>query len=120
LVRGQDTIVDRRRAVLVWEPGKKVPVYAFPGEDVALVSGPAAPSASCLYKGFASYRDVLLDGRGIAVCSGPTRRRSGRPPRSGDTSRPHNERVDLIVDGHPQERSGGPLGPPAEPSTPAA
>jgi hypothetical protein len=24
--RGQDTIVDSRRAVLVWEPGKKVPV----------------------------------------------------------------------------------------------
>ena len=28
--RGKDTIVDSQRAVLVWEPGKKVPVYAFP------------------------------------------------------------------------------------------
>src|SRR6266567_7220887 len=44
--RGKDTIVDSRRALLVWEPGKKVPIYAFPREDVALVSGPAAPSAS--------------------------------------------------------------------------
>jgi uncharacterized protein (DUF427 family) len=32
--RGGDTIVDSRRALLVWEPGKKTPVYAFPGEDV--------------------------------------------------------------------------------------
>jgi uncharacterized protein (DUF427 family) len=44
--RGKDTIVDSRRAVLVWEPGKKVPIYAFPREDVALVSGPAAPRAA--------------------------------------------------------------------------
>ncbi len=28
--RGKDTIVDSRRALLVWEPGKKVPIYAFP------------------------------------------------------------------------------------------
>ena len=41
--RGKDTIVDSQRAVLVWEPGKKVPIYAFPREDVTLVTGPAAP-----------------------------------------------------------------------------
>jgi uncharacterized protein (DUF427 family) len=29
------TIVDTRRALLVWEPGKKVPIYTFPVEDVA-------------------------------------------------------------------------------------
>jgi hypothetical protein len=29
-MRGADTIVDSRRAVLVWEPGQKVPIYAFP------------------------------------------------------------------------------------------
>jgi uncharacterized protein (DUF427 family) len=34
-VRGGDTIVDTRHAVLVWEPGKKVPSYAFPRQDVA-------------------------------------------------------------------------------------
>ena len=56
--RGKDTIVDSWRAVLVWEPGKKVPIYAFPREDVALVSGPAAPSASQA-RGFA---DPDLDG----------------------------------------------------------
>ena len=44
--RGADTIVDSRRAVLVWEPGKKVPIYAFPREDVALISGRAATPSS--------------------------------------------------------------------------
>jgi uncharacterized protein (DUF427 family) len=34
-VRGGATVVDTRRALLVWEPGKKVPVYAFPTEDVS-------------------------------------------------------------------------------------
>jgi hypothetical protein len=56
--RGKDTIVDSRRALLVWEPGKKVPIYAFPREDVALVSRPAAPSTSQA-RGFA---DPDLDG----------------------------------------------------------
>lgn len=32
--RGGQPIVDTNRAVLVWFPGKKVPVYAFPAEDV--------------------------------------------------------------------------------------
>jgi uncharacterized protein (DUF427 family) len=35
-VRAGATLVDSRRALLVWEPGKKVPIYAFPREDVAL------------------------------------------------------------------------------------
>jgi uncharacterized protein (DUF427 family) len=33
------TVVDSRHAILVWEPGKKVPIYAFPAEDVADASG---------------------------------------------------------------------------------
>ncbi|MER7660091.1 DUF427 domain-containing protein [Streptomyces sp. NPDC096193] len=32
--KGEDTIVDSRRPVLVWEPGRPVPLYAFPAEDV--------------------------------------------------------------------------------------
>lgn len=32
--RGEDTIVDSRRALLVWEAGKRVPIYAFPADDV--------------------------------------------------------------------------------------
>ena|SRR5947209_8700684 len=33
--QGEATVVDSRRAVLVWEPGKMAPVYAFPREDVS-------------------------------------------------------------------------------------
>src|SRR5947209_7357318 len=33
-VRGGETVVDSRRALLVWPPGRKVPVYAFPRADV--------------------------------------------------------------------------------------
>lgn len=38
------TIVDTRSALLVWEAGKRVPIYAFPAEDVALASGTDAVS----------------------------------------------------------------------------
>jgi uncharacterized protein (DUF427 family) len=44
-VRGDSTIVDTRRAILVWEPGRKVPAYAFPREDV---DADAAGSAESL------------------------------------------------------------------------
>jgi uncharacterized protein (DUF427 family) len=54
--RGKETIVDSRRAVLIWEPGKKVPIYAFPREDVALVPGHAATSPA------RSFADPDLDG----------------------------------------------------------
>jgi hypothetical protein len=30
------TVVNSRHAMLIWEPGKKVPIYAFPAEDVAV------------------------------------------------------------------------------------
>jgi uncharacterized protein (DUF427 family) len=214
--RGQDTIIDTRRAVLVWEPGKKVPVYAFPREDVAPVSGPAAtfptrgfadpgldgyitipwdsldhwfeedeevfvhprdpfvrvdalqssrhvrverdgfllaesdspilvfetgllaryylperdvdPSlladsdlrTGCPYKGFASYRDVLLNGRRHRGLFWSYQAPFRDVAAVKGYLAPYNERVDLIIDGHPQERPAGPLGPRAEPSTPAA
>ena len=33
--KGGETVVDSRAAVLVWEPGKRVPVYAVPRTDVS-------------------------------------------------------------------------------------
>jgi uncharacterized protein (DUF427 family) len=42
--RDGETIVDSRRALLLWEPGKKVPIYAFPADDVLLSSEEAAAS----------------------------------------------------------------------------
>jgi uncharacterized protein (DUF427 family) len=35
-MRGGDTVVDTRDALLVWEPGKRTPIYAFPRQDVSL------------------------------------------------------------------------------------
>ena len=50
--RGDNTIVDTRHAVLVWEPGKTVPSYALPRQD-------AAPAAAAEARGF---DDPDLDG----------------------------------------------------------
>jgi uncharacterized protein (DUF427 family) len=47
-----DTVADSRRALLVWEPGRPVPVYAVPREDVA---APALEKAR-------EYPDPELDG----------------------------------------------------------
>jgi uncharacterized protein (DUF427 family) len=33
---GGETVVDSRRALLVWKPGKMTPIYAFPSEDVSV------------------------------------------------------------------------------------
>ena len=43
--RGGDTIVDTRQALLVWEPGRRVPSYAFPYQDVV-------PEAAAEGRGF--------------------------------------------------------------------
>jgi len=40
--RSGTTVVDSRRAMLVWKRGKMVPIYAFPEEDVALDRDDAA------------------------------------------------------------------------------
>jgi uncharacterized protein (DUF427 family) len=213
--RGEDTVIDSRRALLIWEPDKKVPIYAFPREDVHLVSnGSRAPETrafddpdldgyltipwdsldhwyeedeevsvhprdpfvrvdalkssrhvrverdgyvlaesnapilvyetglptryylpqsdvevslrdsdrqtGCPYKGFASYHDVVIEGR-----RHPDLFWSYRTPFREATDvkgylAPYNERVDLVVDGEPQERPPGPLGRPAPSVTHAA
>jgi uncharacterized protein (DUF427 family) len=214
--RGNDTIVDSRSAVLVWEPGKKVPIYAFPRQDVALVSGRAAASqprgfadpdldgyvtipwdsldhwfeedeevfvhprdpfiridalgssrhvrverdghllaeshspillfetglptryylperdvdpslladsslqTGCPYKGFASYRDVVLDGRRHPGLFWSYRAPFREVSQVKGYLAPYNERVDLIVDGHLQDRPPGPLAPRGEPGPRAA
>jgi uncharacterized protein (DUF427 family) len=51
------TVVDSRRAILVWEPGKRVPIYAFPTDDVAL---PCSSDADSL--GVRDFDDPDLDG----------------------------------------------------------
>jgi uncharacterized protein (DUF427 family) len=55
--RDGTTVVDSRRAILIWEPGKRVPIYAFPAEDVAL--GSSGDTASL---GVRSFDDPDLTG----------------------------------------------------------
>ena len=202
--------------MLVWEPGKKVPIYPVPREDVALVSGPADASEArafadpdldgyitipwnsldhwfeedeemfvhlrdpivrvdalkssrhvrverdghwlaesdspilvfetglptryylperdvdpsllvdsdlqtgCPYKGFASYRDVVLSGRRYPGLFWYYQAPFMEVSQVKGYLAPYNERVDLIVDGRRQDRPAGPLGPRGEPGMRAA
>lgn len=210
--RGDETIVDSRRALLVWEPAKKTPVYAFPREDVAPaaasgVRGFADPDldgyvalaweraehwyeedeevfvhprdpfvridalkssrhvrverdgrllaesdgpvllfetglptryylpesavegslleaseleTGCPYKGFASYRDVVLDGRRHPNLFWSYQHPFPEASAVKDHLAPYSERVDLIVDGELQDRPASPLRRRGEPSRRAA
>src|SRR5947207_8622252 len=51
------TVIDSRHAVLVWQPGKMVPIYGFPADDVALGSSDEAASLGVRY-----FDDVDLAG----------------------------------------------------------
>ena len=86
-------------AVLVWEPGKKVPILRVP-PDSDLQTG-------CPYKGFASYRDVVLDGRRHRGLFWSYQASFREVSAVKGYLAPYNERVDLTVDGHPP-RSGPP------------
>lgn len=200
--RGEDTVVDTRRALLVWEPSKRVPIYALPRDDVALGSSgdargfdepeldgyvmidwdalehwyeedeevfvhPRDPfvrvdalrssrrvrveregrllaqsdspilvfetglptryylperdveassladsdlQTGCPYKGFASYRDVVLNGRRHPNLFWYYKHPFNEVAQIEGYLAPYSERVDLIVDGEPQERPAGPLG----------
>jgi uncharacterized protein (DUF427 family) len=55
-MRGGDTIVDSRRAVLVWEPGRPTPIYAFPPEDVSIVSDDESA------EGLREFADPVIEG----------------------------------------------------------
>jgi uncharacterized protein (DUF427 family) len=97
-------------AILVFETGLPTRYY-LPESDVdASVLRDSDLHTGCPYKGFASYRDVVLDGR---------RHRNllwYYPAPFRETAEiegyiaPYSERVDLIVDGELQERPAGPLG----------
>lgn len=66
-ISGGRTFADSRRTVLVWEPKRIVPSYAFPDEDLHAVVTPA-PSE----RGEAGHRPVLDPSIGFAVhtCDG--------------------------------------------------
>ncbi|GAA2637929.1 hypothetical protein GCM10010399_84010 [Dactylosporangium fulvum] len=66
--RGDVTVVDSRRPVLVWEPGRPVPLYAFPEADVRtdLLRPAADPPAGEPHGAGATWYD-LADGGEVAA-----------------------------------------------------
>jgi uncharacterized protein (DUF427 family) len=93
--------------------------YYLPESDIdASVLADSDLHTGCQYKGFASYRDVVLE----------TRRHPNlfwyyKAPFISELRghlAPYSERVDLIVDGELQERPQGPLGRRAAHERPAA
>ncbi|MFF4234117.1 DUF427 domain-containing protein [Streptomyces sp. NPDC001820] len=63
--KGDATVVDSRRPILVWEPGRPVPLYAFPEQDVRtdLLRKAAKPPASGRHAGSTVFYDLEIGGK---------------------------------------------------------
>jgi uncharacterized protein (DUF427 family) len=96
--------------VLLFETGAPTRYY-LPESDVdaSLLAG-SDLHTGCPYKGFASYHDVVVEGRRHPNLFWyyPTPLKEAEQVEG--YLAPYNERVDVIVDGQLQERPGGPLG----------
>ena len=96
--------------ILVFETGLPTRYY-LPESDVdTSIFADSDLRTGCPYKGFASYRDVVLDGRRNPSLFWYYQEPFGELSKIKGRFAPYNERVDLIVDGELQERPGGPLG----------
>ncbi|WP_345044757.1 DUF427 domain-containing protein [Streptomyces sannanensis] len=61
--KGDVTVVDSRRPLLVWEPGRPVPLYAFPEGDVRMdLLRPAARPPAGRHSGATVFYDLQLGG----------------------------------------------------------
>lgn len=62
--KGDVTVVDSRRPILVWEPGRPVPLYAFPEQDVRmdLLHRAVAPPTG-RHSGSTLFYDLAVGGR---------------------------------------------------------
>ena len=100
--------------LLVFETGLPTRYYVPESDVETSLLAESDLHTGCPYKGFASYRDVVLDGRRhpnlFWYYKAPFNQVSGI---KGYLA-PYSERVDLIVDGELQERPAGPLGRRAE------
>ena len=106
--------------VLVFETGSPTRYY-LPESDVdTSVLADSELRTGCPYKGFASYRDAVLDGRRNPSLFWSYADPFGEVSKIKGRLAPYNERVELIVDGELQERPAGPLGRPARSNIRAA
>ncbi|MFE6130818.1 DUF427 domain-containing protein [Streptomyces sp. NPDC056437] len=69
--KGEITVVDSRRPVLVWEPGRPVPLYAFPAEDVRtdLLRTVERPANSRRHAGATVFYDLVLADQSVKAAA---------------------------------------------------
>jgi uncharacterized protein (DUF427 family) len=112
--RDSHQLAESDRPVLVFETGLPTRYY-LPERDVeSSVLTDSDLQTGCPYKGFASYRDVVLDRRRHRNLFWYYKAPFNEVSEIRGYLAPYSERVDLIVDGDLQERPAGPLGPRAD------
>lgn len=102
--------------VLLFETGHSTRYYLPPSDVDASVLADSDLQTGCPYKGFAAYRDVVLDGREHPNLFWYYDAPFSEVSEIKGYLAPYSERVDLIIDGERQERPAGPLGPRAQPN----
>ena len=106
--------------ILVFETGLPARYY-LPEKDVdGSVLADSDLHTGCQYKGFASYRDVVLETRRHPNLFWYYETPFAQVSELIGHLAPYSERVDLVVDGELQERPQGPLGRRAAPVRHAA
>ena len=96
--------------ILVFETGLPTRYYLAESDVDTAVLADSDLRTGCPYKGFASYRDVVLDGRRHRNLFWSYQDPFGSVSRLKGRLAPYDERVEMIVDGELQERPAGPLG----------
>jgi uncharacterized protein (DUF427 family) len=113
-------LADSEDPILVFETGLPTRYY-LPESDVeASLLADSDRQTGCPYKGFASYCDVVLDDRrhsGLFWCY---KSPFGEVSEIKGYLAPYNERVDLMIDGVPQDRPAAPLRRQARSATPTS
>lgn len=108
--RDGEPLADSDAPILVFETGLPTRYY-IPQRDVrTAVLADSDLQTGCPYKGFASYRDVVLPDRRHPNLFWFYENPLGEVSNIKGYLAPYNERVDLILDGELQERPPGPLG----------
>jgi len=74
---GDQTVLDSRRALLVWEPNRVVPTYAVPFDDIrgTVADAPSIPSRTAEYPGsmwdpLVPFSVRLTPGRNVVITAG--------------------------------------------------
>jgi uncharacterized protein (DUF427 family) len=95
--------------ILVFETGRPTRYYLREADVDDTLLEDSELETGCPYKGYASYRNVVVDGRRHPNMFWYYPAPFGEVSAVKGYLAPYSERVDLIVDGELQERPGGPL-----------